>query len=260
MTAAVPRFATDDDHALLDGYARFCHEIGLSDRALRDRLRLARAFLACHPDLGVWMTRPTRTRLADLSRIRAWSFLSWVGLAGRVQLDLDLLCAKNFGSMSATIRQLQPETFEGLWATARRLGWSYHWSRSVIDQFVPGVLAFSATKIEEISAELLDTFEQALGKVESASATTRRQWSGRSDSASSCSRTDSSMPRPSVAFVAHRSQSGSPRCRQATSAARSSATSRLVLRCSRVRQSTVSWATSFPSAAFLASTSPKSPR
>lgn len=179
MTAPVARFATENDHPLLDDYARFCYELELTDRALRDRLHLARNFLAHHPDLEVWMARPTRTRLADLSRIRAWSFLSWAGLAGRLQLDLDLLCAKNFGSMSATIRQLQPGAFCQLWERARRLGWSYYWSRSVIDQFVPGVLAWSATRIEQISGELLDAFEVALSEVESASATTRRQWHGR---------------------------------------------------------------------------------
>jgi integrase len=179
MSAAVPRFATDDDHLLLDGYARFCHELEVSDRALRERLGLARAFLARHPDLEVWMARPTRSRLADLSRIKAWPFLAWAGLTGRVQLDLDLLCAKNLGSMSATIRQLEPDAFERLWERARQLGWSYYWGRSVIDQFLPAVLAFSATRISGLSAEALEEFETALGEVESATATTRRQWSGR---------------------------------------------------------------------------------
>jgi integrase len=179
MSAAVPRFATEDDHALLDGYAHFCRELEVSDRALRERLGLARAFLARHPDLEVWMARPTRTRLADLSRIKAWPFLAWVGLTGRVQLDVDLLCAKNLGSMSTTIRQLEPESFERLWERARRLGWSYYWGRSVIDQFLPAVLAFAAVRISGLSAELLHEFEAALAEVESASATTRRQWSGR---------------------------------------------------------------------------------
>ena len=65
-------------------------------------------------------------------------------------MDLDLLAAKDLGGMSATVRQLWPEDFERLWAAARRLGWSYYWSRSVIDQFVPAVLAWSATTIPGI--------------------------------------------------------------------------------------------------------------
>lgn len=46
MSAAVARWATNEDHDLIDGYARFCHDIGVGDAALRERLRLARLFLA----------------------------------------------------------------------------------------------------------------------------------------------------------------------------------------------------------------------
>ena len=179
MTAPVPRFATGGDHLLLGDYAQFSHRLGLTDRALRDRLRLARAFLAEHPDLGEWMTQPTRTRLADLRRVRAWPLLSWAGLSGRVHLDLDLLAAKDLGGMSGTVRQLWPDDFERLWETARRLGWSYYWGRSVIDQFVPAVIAWSQTTIPGIGAPALDGFAAALGEVTSASATTLKQWRGR---------------------------------------------------------------------------------
>ena len=179
MTAPVPRFVTVGDHLLVEGYARFCHQIGLPDRALRERLRLARLFLAEHPDLGEWMTRPTRTRLADLRRIKAWPLLSWAGLSGLIRLDLDLLAAKDLGGMSASVRQLWPEELERLWETARRLGWSYYWARSVIDQFVPAVIAWSQATIPGIDAEILDDFAAALGEVTSASATTLKQWRGR---------------------------------------------------------------------------------
>jgi hypothetical protein len=179
MTAAVSRWATGADHPLIDGYARFCHDVGLADRAVRDRLRLARAFLDEHHDLDAWMARPTRARLADLQRIKAWSLVSWAGLTGRVHLDLDLLAAKDLGGMSAAVGQLWPIQLEGLWEVARRLGWSYYWSRSVIDQFVPAVVAWSSTPIDQLSGEGLDAFEEALGDVTSASATTRKQWHGR---------------------------------------------------------------------------------
>jgi integrase len=179
MTAAVARFATEQDHRLLDGYARFCHRANFPDRALRDRLRLARQFLAEHPDLKEWMTRPTRTRLADLQRIQAWPLLSWAGLSGRVHVDLDLLASKDLGGMSATARQLWPEEFDRLWTTARRLEWGHYWGRSVIDQFVPTVIAWSQTTIAGIDAEILDGFATALGEVTSASPTTIKQWRAR---------------------------------------------------------------------------------
>lgn len=179
MTAAVARWATDDDHPVIEDYASFCHHLGVTDRALCDRLRLARAFLDRHPDLGAWLARPTRTRLADLQRIKAWPLVSWAALTGRVRIDLDLLAAKDLGGMSATVRQLWPIEFDVLWVAARRLGWSYYWSRSVIDQFVPAVVAWSSTPIDQLNVEQLDAFATALGKVTSASFTTRKQWHGR---------------------------------------------------------------------------------
>jgi integrase len=125
------------------------------------------------------VTRPTRTRLADLRRARAWPLLSWAALSGLIRLDLDLLAAKDLGGMSATVRQLWPEDFGHLWETARRLGWSYYWARSIIDQFVPAVIAWSQTAIPGIDAQKLDGFAAALGQVTSASATTLKQWRGR---------------------------------------------------------------------------------
>jgi integrase len=179
MTAPIPRFATEDDHLLLEGYAWFSRRLGLTDRALRDRLRLARLFLAEHPDLDEWMARPTGTRLADLRRSKAWPLVSRAALSGLVRVDLDLLAAKDLGGMSAIVRQLWPEDFEYLWETARRLEWSYYWARSVIDQFVPAVIAWSQTTIRELDAEACQGFAAALDEVTSASAATLRQWRGR---------------------------------------------------------------------------------
>jgi hypothetical protein len=96
-----------------------------------------------------------------------------------VRIDLDLLAAKDLGGMSATVRKLWPQDFQRLWDTARRLGWSYYWSRSVIDQFVLAVLAWSHTTICELDATVLDNFAGALEEVTSASATTIKQWHGR---------------------------------------------------------------------------------
>lgn len=179
MTAIAARWATDADHPLIEDYARFCHELGVTDHALRDRLRLARAFLGQHHDLEAWLTRPTRTRLTDLQRIRAWPLVSWAALTGRVRIDLDLLAAKDLGGMSATVRQLWPMEFDQLWEVARRLGWSYYWSRSVIDQFVPAVVAWSSMPIDQLDGDRLDTFEAALADITSASVTTRKQWHAR---------------------------------------------------------------------------------
>ncbi len=58
-------------------------------------------------------------------------------------------------------------------------GSCYHWSRSVIDQFVPAVLAWSSTPIDQLDGGHLDVLGSALTGVTSVSVTTRRQWHGR---------------------------------------------------------------------------------
>ena len=46
MTAAVARYATAADHDLLGDYIAFCRDLGVSDRALRDR---------CAPPAASWL-------------------------------------------------------------------------------------------------------------------------------------------------------------------------------------------------------------
>ena len=83
MSRPVARLAIETDHELLSGYADFCATLGVTDRALRDRLRSARAFLGTHPDVDAWLARPLPTRLADLRRIRAWPLLSYLASRAR---------------------------------------------------------------------------------------------------------------------------------------------------------------------------------
>lgn len=111
MTAPVARYAIGMDHDLLGDYIGFCKELRISDRALRDRLRAARAFLAAHPDLDVWMTRPVPARLADLRRTAAWPLVGWAVLTGRLHADLGLLLVKDFGTLGAAAAQLFPGDF-----------------------------------------------------------------------------------------------------------------------------------------------------
>jgi hypothetical protein len=50
---------------------------------------------------------------------------------------------KDLGGMSALAAALGPEDFKQSWAKAKELGWSYNWSRSIVDQFVHAVIAWS---------------------------------------------------------------------------------------------------------------------
>jgi len=75
VSTAVARTATTADHDWMSAYVEHCHRLSCSDRALRDRLRSAREFLAAHPDPGVWMDQPTTTRVTELRRTRTWPLL-----------------------------------------------------------------------------------------------------------------------------------------------------------------------------------------
>jgi hypothetical protein len=61
------------------------------------RKRAARLFTERHPNLDVWMARPTPARLLDLHRLRAWPWLTWLLVERRLRPDLELLLAKPGG-------------------------------------------------------------------------------------------------------------------------------------------------------------------
>jgi hypothetical protein len=77
VTAAVARVATPADSPLLAGYVAHLAPLGLSDRALRDRLGIARQFLGRHPDLQHWMRRPVTERVEQLRRTGAWPLVCY---------------------------------------------------------------------------------------------------------------------------------------------------------------------------------------
>jgi integrase len=173
----VPRVATEDDHELLAGYARFCADLGSSDRALRDRLRTARAFLATHPDLDAWLTRPVPTRLVDLRRIKAWPLLSYLACAGKLQLDIDLLLAKDQGGLGATVERFWRADFERARTVATRLGWRPNWIRTVVRETLPLVLAWTGKHLAALTEADLDDFRSAVQASPAAGRWTRRSYS-----------------------------------------------------------------------------------
>jgi len=172
MSAPVPRLAIETDHELLDGYARFCAGLGLCDGGLRDRVFLARAFLDAHPDLDAWLARPLPARLADLRRIRAWPLLCHLAITGEIRLDIDLLLAKSQGGFGRTAKRYWAVDFERARSVATRLGWAPNWTRDVVRECLPLVLAWSGKCLDELGDADLDGFRAA---VEASPAATR--WS-----------------------------------------------------------------------------------
>jgi integrase len=162
VTAPVARYATAADHDLLDDYVAFCRELAVSDRALRDRLRAARGFLAAHPDLGVWMRRPVQARLTDLRRIKAWPLVGWAVLSGHVTTDLELLLVKDFGTLGTAAEQLFPGDFADAHAAAARLGWSPTWARSIVREALVLTIAATGRTLRQLTADDLDDLGRAI--------------------------------------------------------------------------------------------------
>lgn len=176
MSVPVPRYATEDDHPLFDGYTRFCHRLGLKDAALRERLRHARWFLAAHPNLQTWMDRPVDARLVDVGRNGAWLFICWAIYTRRVGVDMDLLAAKHLFGLRQTVEGLWPDEFVAGRAVGARLGWSTTWTRGVLHETACAVMAHSGHRLTEITEEDLEGFRAALATSPSASAATRKAW------------------------------------------------------------------------------------
>lgn len=179
MSRPVSRVAAEGDHDLLAGYGQFCTSLGITDRNLRDRLHSARIFLAAHPDLDAWGDRPLTACLADLRRIKAWPFLSYLACAGAIHLDIDLLLAKNQGGFGVTAERYWPVDFERARGVATRLGWQPNWTRDVIRECLPLVLAWSGTPMRRLTEANLAAFRAAVEASPAASRWTRRSYNAR---------------------------------------------------------------------------------
>ncbi len=183
MTAAIARIATETDHPLMAGYATHCQDLvaagQITDRARRDRLRLARCFLEHHPDLDIWMARPTGARLTDLRRIKAWPLLTFAILTGRLRVDLDLLLAKDLGGFGHAAELLFGEDYLAARTIAAQLGWSPRWTLDVLHECLPLVLAITAAPMRSLALADLDRFAEGLQSSTAVTASSRRAYHAR---------------------------------------------------------------------------------
>ena len=162
MNAAVSRTATAIDHGLLPAYIDHCQRLDLSDRAMRDRLRIAREFLAAHPDLDVWMQRPTQHRLLELRRTGAWPLLVFAIGTGRVRLDLELATTKHLQGLGVIVEGQHAADFAEARAVGLRLGWTSGWVETVLHECLAVILALTGGTITALNTEELQRFEGQL--------------------------------------------------------------------------------------------------
>ncbi len=183
MTAAVAQLATEHDHALIEGYATFCQDLidagVMTDRARRDRLRLARQFLGQHPDLSVWMATPVPARLRDLARVKAWPMVTFAILTGQVRVDLDLLLVKDLGGFGRTTEQLYADDYQAGREIAARLGWSQRWTLDVLHECLPLLLVRTAGTMRTLTSDDLDRFDAELQASVVVSVSSRRAYRAR---------------------------------------------------------------------------------
>ena len=162
MTAVVARTATATDHALLPAYLTYLSTRELSDRALRDRLRAARALLAQHPDLTTWMALPIQERLATLRRTHAWQLVVFVIGTGRVRLDVDMMAAKNLTGLGAIVTAEHPQDFARATEVGLRLGWTPGWVQTVLQECLAVLIAWHGGDLTDIDQTVLEEFTEAL--------------------------------------------------------------------------------------------------
>jgi integrase len=147
---------------LLEDYLDHVAGLGLSRRAVRDRVRIARGFLARHPDLHEWMTSPATARAVELKRAGAWPLVCYAIGAGRLRLDLGLAGVKHFSGFGQAIEDRDPGGFAAARAAGLRLGWTPAWVETVLGECLAVLLAWHGGLVAGLTAEAVDAFAAEL--------------------------------------------------------------------------------------------------
>ena len=164
---------------VLGDYDRFVDALDIHPHQRWMRRSAARSFLARHPDLRAWMTRPTPARLTDLHRAKAWPFLTWLVIDGRLRPDLELLLAKPAGVDLGTWWSVaHADEVAAAHRVAERLGWSANWARQVVRHTAPVLCLWLNTTLVQLTD---DDFEAAATETElvNVRASTVARFSGR---------------------------------------------------------------------------------
>jgi hypothetical protein len=144
---------------LEEDYRRYCAGLDRGADARSLRLRQASRFLAAHPDLDAWMTRPVEVRLADLSRFKAWPLLTFAVLSGRLRLDADLLASRRLGGFGRCAEEQFAGQFAALREAAARLTWGPRHIEAVVRQGVVTAIAFTGKPPAALSTSDLDELD-----------------------------------------------------------------------------------------------------
>jgi integrase len=161
VTAALARPGRPGQ-GLLAEYATHVRMLGLGDRAVRDRIRIAGEFLGRHPSLQEWMASPVTDRVTELARAGAWPLICYAIGTGRLRLDLELAGAKNLTGLARAIEARDPQAFAAVRASGIALGWKASWVETVLGECLAVLLAWHGGMVADLSSQVIDAFDAEL--------------------------------------------------------------------------------------------------
>ncbi|BCI85402.1 hypothetical protein NIIDMKKI_06080 [Mycobacterium kansasii] len=161
MTVATVQDSIDAG-TLLSDYLDHVARLRLSDRAIRDRIRTAREFLARHPDLAAWMALPAVERAGELRSSGAWPLLCYAIGAGRLRLDVELAVIKQLTGLGAAVEMRDSAGFSAMREAGNRLGWSSSWIETVLGECLAVLVACHGGLVADLTEQAIDEFDSAL--------------------------------------------------------------------------------------------------
>ena len=167
------------DRGLLASYLEHVEALGLSDRAICDRVRIAAGFLDRHPDLQAWMALPTAERITELQRTGAWPLLCYAIGAGQLRLDLELAGAKQLTGLARIIEARDPRAFAVARAAGLALGWKPSWVETVLGECLAVLLAWHGGRVADLSSQIVDAFDTELAACMTIPRSSRRAYRNR---------------------------------------------------------------------------------
>jgi integrase len=174
LAARLPR-----DRGLLASYLAHVKALGLGDRAIRDRVRIATGFLDRHPDLQAWMGLPTAGRITELKRTGAWPLLCYAIGTGQLRLDLELAGAKQLTGLARIVEDRDPQAFAAARAAGLALGWKPSWVETVLGECLAVLLAWHGGQVAGLSSQVVDAFDAELAACMTIPRSSRRAYRNR---------------------------------------------------------------------------------
>jgi site-specific recombinase XerD len=129
---------------------------------MRDRTRIARAFLSRNPNLAVWMAQPAGQRAAELRSSGVWPLLCYAIGTDRIRLDVELAALKQLTGLGAAVEARDPVGFATIRDAGNRLGWKSSWVETVLGECLAVLLACRGGLVADLTVQVIGEFDAAL--------------------------------------------------------------------------------------------------